>query len=231
MDLIQKFVDQIKLLLTWWVIVSPWEKGIRVRFGNRIKMLSAGVHFRIPMFDKIYAQTVRSRNISGSIQTVTTIDGIALSLSLIIQYSVSDVFTLYNTLYHPEMTIQNMIMGSAANFITSNKLSDCSVNKIQDSFKSIELDKYGIKLENISVGTYAIVKTFRLIQDSSYVYEGYRLDDIKQNIMDIEFIMWLSENHSDVFYKYNNDDDFGRKAYEDLYEFYKIKYNEQTNKI
>lgn len=179
MELLQKFVDQIKMLLTWWVIVSPWEKGIRVRFGNRIKIINAGVHFRIPMFDKIYVQTVRSRNISCSIQTVTTKDGVVLSLSLIIQYSVSDVFKLYNTLYHPELTIQNMLMGTAASFISQNEITACTVKSIQDSISAIDLAENGIKLEKISIGTYAIVKTFRLIQDHSWLNEGYKLEEVK----------------------------------------------------
>lgn len=179
MEVLQKFIDQIKMLLTWWVIVSPWEKGIRVRFGNRIKMINPGVHFRIPMFDKIYVQTVRSRNISCSIQTVTTKDGIVLSLSLIIQYSVSDVFKLYNTLYHPELTIQNMLMGAAASYISSNDIKTCSVENIQKCMSAIDLTENGIKLGKISIGTYAIVKTFRIIQDHSWLNEGYKLEEVK----------------------------------------------------
>lgn len=179
MELIQKFIEQIKMLITWWIIVTPWEKGIIVRFGKKVKSLSAGIHFKIPMFDKVYIQTVRSRNVASPIQTVTTKDGTVISISLIIQYSVSDIYKLYNTLYHPEMTIQNMVMGCASDYISKEEFKNCSVEKIMNNIKLVSLIDFGVQLEQVSIATYAVVKTFRLIQDSSYIHEGYKLDDFK----------------------------------------------------
>lgn len=172
MEYLQRFIDQIKSFLTWWIIISPWERGIRVRFGKKIKMLDPGIHFRVPIFDHIYSQTIRSRNISSSIQTISTIDGITISLGIIIQYSITDIFKLYNTLYHPELTIQNMIWGKISKHISESTMKDCTGTRISECLNSINMDEYGIKLEELGISTYAIVKTFRLIQDSSWVSDN-----------------------------------------------------------
>ena len=176
-ELLQKFIDQLKEFLTWWVILTPWEKGIRVRFGKNVKLLDSGIYFKIPVFDQVYKQTIRTRNISNSIQTVSTNDGTAISIGLIIQYSINDIFKLYNTLYHPEFTIQNMILSKISKHITQNALKDCNPNTLNGVIKDLDLSQYGIVLEDVGVSTYAVVKTYRLIQDSSWVYEGYNLNN------------------------------------------------------
>jgi len=180
MEYIQKFFEQLKQFLTWWVILSPWEKGIRVRFGKKVKMLEGGIYFKLPVFDRVYVQTIRSRNVSSPIQTISSLDGVAVSISLIIQYSINDVYKLYNTLYHPEMTIQNIIIGKVSNYIISHNIKDCNMDLISKEINnSVQLDEYGITLENINISTYAIVKTIRLIQDQSWLSEGYTLNEIK----------------------------------------------------
>lgn len=180
MEYLNKFLEQIKMFLTWWVILSPWEKGIRVRFGKNIKMLDSGIHFKIPIFDKVFIQTIRSRNVASTIQTISTKDNISISISIIIQYSIKDIYKMYNTLHHPEMTLQNIIIGRLSEYISNNNISECSCYKILNNMNTtLDTSKYGIELEGVTIATFAIVKTFRLIQDQSWINEGYKLDEEK----------------------------------------------------
>lgn len=61
METIKATLEYLTKLFQWWIIVQPWEKGIRTRFGTNTKVLDAGCHFRIPFFDTVYVQESRLR--------------------------------------------------------------------------------------------------------------------------------------------------------------------------
>lgn len=45
----------------WWVVIQPWEQGIRVRLGKKRVRLEPGIHFRIPYLDAVFKQSNRLR--------------------------------------------------------------------------------------------------------------------------------------------------------------------------
>ena len=89
-------------LFIWWVVVQPWEQGIRVRLGKRRKRLSPGLSFRIPYVDVVYKQSVRLRYTTTTPQTVSSSDGVALTVSGQLGYLISDIDKLYDTLQQAE---------------------------------------------------------------------------------------------------------------------------------
>ncbi len=176
MNYFKEVLDYLSKLFQWWVIVEPWEAGIRVRFGKRIKILQAGIYFRIPFFDAVYIQEIRIRMISLNPQNVTTKDGKAITIVSSIGYSISDVKTLYESIAQPDSTIANLILSEIAEYVCSHNLEDCTPKKIE----SVAVDKlkstnYGIKFENLKITGYSIVKTYRFITDGSYVNDGLTL--------------------------------------------------------
>jgi regulator of protease activity HflC (stomatin/prohibitin superfamily) len=155
--------------------VQPWESGIRVRFGKYSKRINADIHVRVPFFDAVYVQEVRLRVASIPLQTVTTKDGETITIGSAVGYSITDIEKLYKTLYHPETTIQNIVLSYVAEYIFSKTKSDITPdtcqNIVSEAIKS-EMEKYGIKIKYIKITGFAIAKTFRLIQDQSWVHEG-----------------------------------------------------------
>ena len=76
----EEFLEYIFNAFKIWVIVQKWEAGIRVRTGKHMKKLKPGVHFKIPYFDSVYVQEVRLRIVSMPTQTITTKDGLTISI-------------------------------------------------------------------------------------------------------------------------------------------------------
>ncbi len=170
MEYIRATFDYLCKVFTWWVIVLPWEQGLRIRFGKTIKLLSAGVHFRIPFFDAIYIQTTRLRIVSLPLQTLTTLDGKTITILASIGYSITDVHKLYNSLYHAESTLSTLALNEISNYISNNNFDNCKPNDIENNIMSIiKENDYGIKFEKLNIIGYAIVKTFRLIQDQHWL--------------------------------------------------------------
>lgn len=44
-----------------WIVIAPWDIGVRVRLGKVASELKPGLHFRIPMLDEIVLVNTRLR--------------------------------------------------------------------------------------------------------------------------------------------------------------------------
>lgn len=180
MGLLNTITEFIYKIFQWWFLVMPWEQAIHVRRGKNVKLREKGLYFRIPFIDSVYVQTTRMRMIETSMQTLTAKDGNTLTLKSAVGYTITDIMKLYYTLYHPEMTLTSMIMGYIADYIRENTLENISPNNIQNHvIEKIPVSDYGLTGLSIKITTFAIVKTFRLIQDGSYLSEGLNMNAIK----------------------------------------------------
>lgn len=178
MNQVQQFFEYIFNAVKIFVIVQPWQTGIRVRNGKKIKKLNKGVYFRIPYFDSVFIQESRLRVSEISMQTLTSKDLKTVTLNSSFGYSIRDIETLYNTLYHPETTLQNIAMSEVANFVFKNNINEITPKKLEkEILTKLRADDYGINFEYFKITNFAVVKTFRLIQDQSYNYEGIQMDD------------------------------------------------------
>ena len=154
--------------------VAPWEQALRVRAGKHVKLLSAGIHLKLPIVDTVYVQTVRRRVASVGRQTVTTRLGQAVTFSASVGYAIGNIETLYRTLHHAEDTIGNLVRSSIAHYIATHELRDCWPAKIEAAMLAqLDLGQYGLVDVAVFVTEFAVVRTFRLIGDAGgYMYGG-----------------------------------------------------------
>lgn len=178
MNYIKDTLEYLTKIFQWWVIVMPWEKAIRVRLGKQIKILSEGTHFRIPFIDAIYLQSIRLRVIEMSPQTIMTKDRQTLTVVCCAGYTITDILKLYQKMYQPETTISNIIMAEIATHIASNNLSECRPEDIQEKvFEKLKSEDFGIEYTYVKITGYAIVRAFRLIQDSHWTSNSLSTTD------------------------------------------------------
>lgn len=170
MEYIGKLLEFIQKLFVWWVIVSPWERGLRVRRGKRVRVLEEGMHLRIPFFDQIFIQAIRLRVVSMPPQTVSTRDGKTLTVVAAIGYSITDIEKVYQTLSHPESTLCNLVMGHIAEYVGAHGFEECTPALIErEATLQLEKSQFGIRFEYLRITGYAVVKTYRLIQDGHWI--------------------------------------------------------------
>ena len=140
----------------WWVVVAPWEEGIRVRLGKTAVALAPGIHLRIPFLDRVYVQSIRLRIITSGSRTVSTLDKKVVTFTLAVRFAIRDVKQLYNTISDPENTLLNHVSASAAEYISQTN-SDDIIN-----------EDWGLSDVSAHVIDFAIARTYRLIGN---VYE------------------------------------------------------------
>lgn len=180
MESIKGLIDYLLSVIKFWVVVQPWERGIRVRFGKKQKLLIGGVHFRVPFLDTVYIQCIRLRVIALPMQSLTSKDMKTVTLNGCIGYEITDIEKLYNTMLYPEQTISNIVMGAIADYIYTNDILTTSPSKIEESaMKKLDLDKHWLSVKYFKLTSFAVVRTYRLIQDHSWIQEGIKLDNKK----------------------------------------------------
>lgn len=176
MNFIKDIIDYITKLFTWWTVIMPWQQGIRVSFGKKMELLGNGIFLKLPLIHSVYVQERRLRVINLPIQTISSCDGHPLTVSCSVGYSIKDIVKLYNSLYQPDLTVSNIVASKIAEQVFSLPIANCEPTVIESNISDAlaQLD-YGLHFEYVRIINFASVKTFRLIQDQSYMYEGLDL--------------------------------------------------------
>ncbi len=176
MNFFKDLIDYLQKLFTWWVVIMPWEQGIRITWGKEIKLLNEGIFLKLPLVHTIYVQEKRLRVINLPMQTICSKDGHPLTVGCSVGYSIDDICKLYNTLYQPDLTIANIAASKIAEQIFTLNKFECNPKIIETNInESLSKLDYGLKFEYVRITNFASVRTYRLIQDQSYMYEGVNL--------------------------------------------------------
>lgn len=170
MEWAKQIFEAIQKLFVWWVIVNPWELGVRSRAGRKSELLRSGCHFRIPYFDTVLIQPVRERVVNLSPQVCSTADKEVITVCINISYQITDIAKVYNTIHNPEGTICSIAMGEASKVISELYLADCDQRKVEEVilYSLADLD-IGIEIKGVRIVTFAKVRTYRLIQDEHWM--------------------------------------------------------------
>jgi len=119
----------------WWVIVAPWERGVRVRMGKTATELCPGPHLRIPFLDRIYVQTVRLRTISTSHLTLTARSDVNIILSYSVNFAIKDIVALYDSVQNPEETLRAFVSGTITACVAQQNIT--SVDELIRTVESV----------------------------------------------------------------------------------------------
>lgn len=175
-EFFQWILDAVKV----WIIIQPWEAALIVRSGKKIRKVNGGIYFRIPYLDSVYVQETRLRISEMSMQTLTTKDGQTITMNCPIGYQITDLEKLYNTLYKPETTIEGIIKSEIASYVFEKKSNDVKPKDIEKRvIEHLKTLNYGLDFTFTTISNFAIVRTFRLIQDQSWSYEGLSMTQKK----------------------------------------------------
>ena len=170
----QQLLAFIKSIFQWWVVISPWQQGVRVRLGKKIDLLDPGIHLRLPIVDVVYMQPIRLRAQQVHNQTLTTIDGKCISLASALQYEIADLLLVYKTLHNAHDTINQIIQSHIAEFVIGTELIDLSPKGVERYvLGKLDLGSFGLTVRGFHVTDFAVVKTYRLIQGDIGDYTGY----------------------------------------------------------
>jgi len=159
-------IELLGKLLKWWVVVTPWEQAIRVKFGKHTALLGPGIHLKVPLVHTVFKQSVRLRSTALAVQTLSTRDGHTLTVDGILNYSIVDIRKLYNSLHHAEDTLRSFGMAAISQFVQTHDAAECTPERVAAGASAgLDLTKYGLACTGVLITGFAYVKTYRLIMD------------------------------------------------------------------
>lgn len=180
MNQLGQILEFLQKLIVWWVTIMPWEQAVHIRMGNRVKVIGAGLHVRIPFIDRVYVQTTRVRVMQGPPQTVSTKDGKTVTIATNIGYAIEDILKLYQTLYHAEMTLSNIMQGIMSDEVFSRNIADCTPSILEAVLREkLTGSQFGLRFDYMKITSFAVVRTYRLIQDSHWTPNALETDKQK----------------------------------------------------
>ena len=165
------FLTKCWAILVWWFVVAPWERVLRVRLGRKEVEFGPGLHRRIPYVDVLYRQTTRLHFSSIDPQTVTTLDNQTVTFAGVFGYVIKDLHTLYHSMQSPETTMQALVHGALAQYISTHAWTECDPDTVEQAvINELDIERYGLGEPQLSLTTYARVRTYRFILDEHAIY-------------------------------------------------------------
>jgi len=155
-------IQAIRGLLTWWLLVAPWERGVRVR-GKSTRILEPGFHLVIPLLDRVYRQSIRTRTIYLPTQVIGLSRGRALTVAAMVSYQIGDLMRVFETMQHPEATIGAECMAAIIRAAESREGGEPSGVSWFDGKLAVDLSAQGIQDVEIVICSCAAVRGYRFI--------------------------------------------------------------------
>lgn len=155
-----------------FVIIQPWEQGLLVRRGRSVRLLAPGVHARVPIIDEVYRQSIRMRTVTLSLQTVSTADGVTLTIGAALGYTIGSIERLYATLHHAEDTLAQMASSAIARSVYSaarEHVTPESVVKAVTAELNADFSQFGLTDVSVRLTDFAFVRAYRLVMDQRWV--------------------------------------------------------------
>jgi regulator of protease activity HflC (stomatin/prohibitin superfamily) len=154
-----------RLFGSWkfWVVIAPWDIGIRVRLGKKAARLDPGPHWRIPFFDEVTLVNTRLR-ISGTPPiTIQGENGKCRTITLSVGFFIRDPLLAVMQFDYPATAVQGYAQAQAARLVPEEECMD----ELQAVFETA-----GVEIAFVRYVEDVEAQTIRLLQNSWSVHAG-----------------------------------------------------------
>ena len=163
-DLIVTFIHDVLP----WKIVDQWEQGVHLRTGKFVKVTYPGLNWKIPFFDQILTTPVITQTVNLSPQTVTSEDEKSVVLSSIVRYHIYDVEKFLLGVMHANDVLIDTTQGIIRDIVEGTRWEDLyDLGTAVTPEVNEEVEKWGIKVEQVSFPDLGEIKTYRIMGDIS----------------------------------------------------------------
>lgn len=148
-------------------IVDEWEHAVVLRTGHYHRTIKPGWHWKWPWFEKVYEQRITTTTVPSASQSLTTKDGKNVVVSGIIKYKVVDVKVFLCDTEEPIDALGDLTQGIVKNIIMSKTWEECLSPSLDNEITKkvrVEAKRWGIEVESVTLGSLAILRSFRLIR-------------------------------------------------------------------
>ena len=128
--------------------IAPWEGGVRITYPRWIRTevhpwkkwklpessvveLQPGIHFKVPGLERVHQTDVASQPLNLPPQSLTTLDGRKVNLSVVIMYSVRSVVWFYTRIADQDSYLRDAALGAVYDVVNNHEMQWC-LNNIEE---------------------------------------------------------------------------------------------------
>lgn len=168
------FEKLIELLAAGWDFVKPftvvdaYEHHVVLRFGKFSRTLPPGLHPKWPFAERAVEVLTAVSTLRLPPQTLTTKDGKGVVVGAIVKYQIRDPEPYVTSIWDQADVLADVTMGAIAETVESTDSTDLlpSAKITRSMLEQVrkEVNRFGFKIEKITLTDAGFVKTIRLMQ-------------------------------------------------------------------
>jgi len=168
--LIQLVADFAQLFFVW-TIVHPYQRAVVLRLGRFSRVLGPGWHWVAPLrIEEALHETVTPRTTNLPTQTITTSDGVQISIAALVTWQVSDVRKLLLESAEHQEAMLDTAAGVLASSVMAVRWDDLASNEFARTLRTDikkKAKKWGILVTDVQLTDLAKTRTVRLLVPAS----------------------------------------------------------------
>ncbi len=169
-DKLFEFLSSSWSYITPFIVVDAYDRGIVLRFGRYHKTLEPGFHWLWPFYEFALTQCVAWDTSSLHDQSLTTKDGVQVSVSAVLTWRVHDVSTFLIDVQDQNTVLADVAYGLVAQHVLTNTWSDLLAPEALERLKKgvrAKAFRFGIEVSNVQFANVTKSRSIRLLGMSS----------------------------------------------------------------
>jgi regulator of protease activity HflC (stomatin/prohibitin superfamily) len=131
-------------------------------------VVSPGLNWKVPFFDKIWVTPIITQTVNLTPQTLTTLDERSVVLTSIVRYHIVNVHSFLLTVMHANDVLVDTTQGIIRDIVETTNWEDLvDLTNIVTPEVNNEVAKWGIVVEAVKFPDLGEIKTYRIIGDTN----------------------------------------------------------------
>jgi len=152
-------------------ILAPYEAGIRITLGRRIRRKQAGWYVIWPLVQRFVWMEIQTQIVDLRSQSVRTKDGYSTVVSGAVQYSIKDIEKAIVNIQDIDKAIETLCLGVILEFVRDKTLVECQdvqalKKEILDGLKDASKG-WGLKIEKIFITDLDKARNIRVLTNKN----------------------------------------------------------------
>jgi len=164
-DLLLNFTELFKC----WTILQPFERGVAVTLGTRIRPLNPGFNWLWPLaIDHVHKINVVPTTENLSLQTLTTKDAFTVIIGITVKWKVSDVEKILLEVEDYEGVVLDTCYGQLGDVVAQSTWEELMSPEFPSracTAMRYRAGRAGINVLNVNLTDLAKVKTYRMVTE------------------------------------------------------------------
>lgn len=166
-DKLIEFIRDFIGLFRFFEVVDPYQRGVQLRLGTFKRVLEPGFYFILPFgIDRVMTENVVTETMTTLPQSLTTKDGQAVVVSLVVTFRISDVKVFLLEVEGRNAVIGDIAYGATANFIMSRtweELASCTLDKDLSKTIRAATKRYGVEIVQVQPSDFQRCRSLRIV--------------------------------------------------------------------